>query len=165
MDHIENTHAAPFTNPEATETARRLIAAVEDAYRPEVPTSYRDTSLLPKVGDAPPVPQPDNRVVPQWAVGTAVASIGVGAGVTGIGCGAWLVFQGLSAVSLAGVLVVIAPFAGVAVVALAVGAAASKVKANSSTSTHIYQAPVTKTTEVRTQTRGMFSRTRNELHD
>jgi hypothetical protein len=157
-DHA--AQARPLSEFQAAVEARRII---DEAYRP-VPavTSYRDDSPVPATGPTPPVPQPDQRIVPAWAAGVAVASVGVGAGVTGLGCGAWLLLQGLSAVTLWGVLAVVAPFAGVAMVATAIGAAVSRARAG--VSTHIYQAPVTKHTELTTHTRGMFSRTRNELH-
>nr|WP_208036671.1 hypothetical protein [Streptomyces cyanogenus] len=46
-----------MTDEEAADEARRIIA---DAYRPlpEMPTSYRDTSPVPRYGTALPVPQP-----------------------------------------------------------------------------------------------------------
>ncbi len=162
MEHTDRTPSTPLTESEAAAEARRII---ESAYRPDmVPTltSYRDTSPVPEIGTTPPVQLPDQRVVPEWAAGVAVASIGVGLGVTGLGCGAWLILQGLSSVTLLGVLAIVAPFAGLAAVATAIGAAVSRARTGSST--HIYQAPVTKRTEVTTHTRGMFSRTRNELH-
>lgn len=162
MEH-NTDHAAqarPLSEFQAAVEARRII---DEAYRP-VPavTSYRDDSPVPATGSTPPVPQPDQRIVPAWAAGVAVASIGVGAGVTGLGCGAWLLLQGLSAVTLWGVLAVVAPFAGVAMVATAIGAAVSRTKAG--TSQHVYQGTVIKNTAVTTHTRGLLSRTRNELH-
>jgi hypothetical protein len=87
------------------------------------------------VGNTPHVAQPDTRIVPAWATGIAVASIGVGAGATGIGCAAWLLFQGLSAVSVPSLerfaWIVIAPFAGIAMAATAIGTAFSRAKKSS----------------------------------
>jgi hypothetical protein len=84
------------------------------------------------IGTASPVSQPDSRIVPAWAAGIAVASIGVGAGATGIGCAAWLLFQGLSAVSVPSLerfaWIVIAPFAGVAMAATAISSLINKAK-------------------------------------
>lgn len=154
----------PLTESAATTEAHRLI---REAYRQEttpvvtpVVTSFRDTSPVPAIGTAPPVVQPDSRIVPQWAIGTAVASIGIGAGVTGIGCGAWLVLQGLSSVTLLGVLAVIAPFAGVAVAALAVGGAISR--ARRASTTNIYRGTVIKRTEITSTARGIGARSRIE---
>lgn len=84
------------------------------------------------IGNSPAVPQPDSRIVPQWAAGLAVASIGVGAGSTGLGCAAWLLFKGLSLVSVPGLerfaWIIIAPFAGLTMLATAIGCALSKAK-------------------------------------
>ncbi|WP_254707343.1 hypothetical protein, partial [Streptomyces lunaelactis] len=96
-----------MSESEAALKAKRILEA---AYRPEptpsFPTSFRDDSPVPRFGTTPPVHQDDRRIVPAWAAGIAVASIGVGAGVTGIGCGTWLVLQGLASVTLYGVLMV-----------------------------------------------------------
>ncbi|GHE56388.1 hypothetical protein GCM10018785_27110 [Streptomyces longispororuber] len=156
----------PMTDAEAKAEAQRII---EENFRPEVPvvrhipTSFRDDSPLPAYGDTPPVPQNDKRIVPAWAAGIAVASIGVGAGITGIGCGAWLVLKGLASVTLNGVLMVTLPFAGVAMVATAIGGAINK--ARSAVTTHVYEAPVTQNTQINniSNQRGMFSRTRNDV--
>lgn len=150
-----------LTESEASAEAYRLI---REAYRPEAPapmaTSFRDASPVPAVGTTPPVPQPDSRIVPQWAAGVAVASIGVGAGVTGLGCGAWLVLQGLSSVTLLGVLAIAAPFAGAAMLATAVGAAISK--ARSASTTNIYKGSVVQRTEITSTARGIGARSRIE---
>jgi hypothetical protein len=152
----------PLTAAEAAAEAARLIA---EAYQPEesaplMPTSYRDTTPVPAIGDALPVPQPDSRIVPAWAAGVAVASIGVGAGVTGLGCGAWLVLQGLASVTLTGVLLVTAPFAGVAAAATAIGSAFARVRRASTT--NIYKGQVIQRTEVTATARGMLARAKAE---
>lgn len=154
----------PLTETEASAEADRLI---REAYRPEVSapmvTSYRDpvpAPTAPAIGTTPPVPQPDSRIVPEWATGIAVASIGIGAGVTGIGCGAWLVFQGLSSVTLLGVIAIAAPFVGIATVATAIGAAISKAKRSSTT--NVYQGTVIKRTDITSTARGIGARSRIE---
>ncbi|MFJ7050029.1 hypothetical protein ACIQVC_42480 [Streptomyces sp. NPDC101112] len=150
----------PLTEPEASAEAARLI---REAYRPEstpAATSFRDTSPVPAIGTAAPVAQPDSRIVPEWATGIAVASIGIGAGVTGIGCGAWLVFQGLSSVTLLGVIAIAAPFVGIATVATAIGAAISKAKRSSTT--NVYQGTVIKRTEITSTARGIGARSQIE---
>lgn len=148
----------PLTESQASAEAARLI---HEAYRQEATvTSFRDTSPVPAIGDMPPVLQPDRRIVPEWAVGVAVASIGIGAGVTGLGCGAWLVLQGLSSVTLFGVLAIAAPFAGIAVVAMAVGAAVSRAK--SASTTNVYQGTVIKRTDITSTARGIGARSRIE---
>ncbi|MFF0794318.1 hypothetical protein [Streptomyces spiralis] len=148
-----------MSDAEATAEARRIIA---DAYRPapEVPTSYRDTSPLPAYGDTPPVLQPDHRIVPAWAAGTAVAGIGVGAACVGVGCGVWLACQGFAAVSLTSVLFVTLPIAAVAAVVAAVGSALRSVKAAHAEHHHHYTGPV-RQENTTTHTRGVFARTTN----
>ncbi|MFK0182392.1 hypothetical protein ACIQVR_41280 [Streptomyces xanthochromogenes] len=162
FDHITR----PLTDAEAKAEAERIITQSFQTETPPVrqfPTSFRDDTKLPAYGDTPPVHQDDKRIVPAWAAGIAVASIGVGAGITGIGCGAWLVLQGLASVTLYGVLMVTLPFAGVAMVATAIGGAFSK--ARRSVSKTVYEGPVTQNTQINntTTTRGMFSRTRNDV--
>ncbi|MFB6860837.1 hypothetical protein ACFCZQ_09915 [Streptomyces virginiae] len=163
MDPLHTQHGMPES--EAAAEARRLID--DWAAKPvhHHPTSFRDDTAPPAFGTTPPVKQPDHRIVPAWAAGIAVASIGVGAGVTGIGCGAWLVLQGLASVSLAGVLMVTLPFAGLAMAATAIGGAINR--ARSAVTKNIYEGPVTMRTEItnNSTTRGMFfPRTRNDIH-
>ncbi|MCX4971006.1 hypothetical protein OHA98_41060 [Streptomyces sp. NBC_00654] len=154
----------PLTDDEAAAEAQRILKSAfvrPDAEQP-AQTSYRDDTPLPRFGTTPPVPQDDRRIVPAWAAGIAVASIGVGAGITGMGCGAWLVLQGLASVTLYGVLMVTLPLAGVAMVATAIGGAISK--ARSASTTTVYEGPVVQNTQItNTSQRGMFARTRNDV--
>lgn len=158
----QSPESEPLTESEAAAEARRIIAAVEDIYRKPpapIPTSFRDeTPNLP--GTAAPVPQPDHRIVPPWAAGTAVAGIGVGAACVGVGCGVWLACQGFAAVSLASVLFVTLPIAAVAAVVAAVGSAIRGAKAANSTHHHHYSGPVHQKTTSST-TRGLVAKTRN----
>ena len=161
MNHLPDPQqptAEAAGQPALDAQARQFLDAVEDAMR--TPTSYRDDTPVPAIGTALPVVQPDHRLVPQWAIGTAVASIGVGAGVTGLGCGAWLVLQGLSSVTLFGVLALAAPFVGIATVATAIGGAVSK--ARRSSTTNVYQGTVIKRTEITSTARGIGARSRIE---
>jgi hypothetical protein len=139
----------------------KLIAAVEEAMTP--PTSYRDKSLpdAPAIGDTPAVAQPDSRRVPAWATGIAVASIGVGAGATGIGCAVWLAMKGLSMATLNGVLMIAAPFAGVAVIAVAVGGLLRSLRGVHTETHHHYSGHVDQRT-VHTKTSGVWARTNNQ---
>lgn len=147
----------PLSTAEASAEAARLI---HEAYRQEAlaptPTSYRDPNPAPAYGTAAPVAQPDSRIVPQWAAGVAVASIGVGAGITGLGCGAWLALQGLASVTLMGVLTVTLPLAGLAAVITAAGAAVAR--ARSASTTNVYEGTVVQRTEITSTARGMLSR-------
>lgn len=131
-----------MSDTEAAAEARRIIADFATGYQP---TSFRDDTPIPTIGTTPPVPQPDTRIAPQWAVGLAVASIGVGAGSTGLGCAAWLLFKGLSMVSVPGLerfaWIIIAPFAGAAMVLTALGGAISKAKRAALPDVHNHNGP------------------------
>lgn len=154
-----------MSDADANAEARRII---NDIYRPTpplapIPTSYRDTTEPPNVGDAQPVWQDDRRIVPAWAAGTAVASIGIGAGTTGVGCGVWLVLKGFASMSVTGVVCMGVLLTGIAFAALAMSAAFSRAKR--SVTKAVYTGPVTKHTHVTTHTRGTFSRSHTHLHN
>lgn len=136
------------------DTVRRLMAAL-DEIGTEQPTAIRVTDPDipswqdgPRVGDTPPVAQPDSRVVPPWALGLAVGSIGVGAGSVGLGCAIWLACKGLSSVihslssvTLFGVLTVAVPFAGAAMLATTIGGLISKAKRAALPDIHVHNGP------------------------
>lgn len=156
----------PLTDDEAKAEAERIIARSFQSDMPPVrpmPTSFRDDTPLPAYGDTPPVHQDDKRIVPAWAAGIAVASIGVGAGSVGLGCCAWLVLKGLASVTLNSVLMVTLPFAGFAMTVTAIGGVISKVR--SSITKNVYEGPVVQNTQINNTSnqRGMFSRTRNDV--
>ncbi|MGW3910548.1 hypothetical protein ACWEBX_03335 [Streptomyces sp. NPDC005070] len=171
MDNDRRTPAQPLSDDDAAREARRILAA----WKPDEPaaetvpttTSYRDETDVPETGDAEPVLQPETRRVPAWAAGIAVASLGIGAGTTGLGCAAWLAFKGLALVSVPSLqslaLALLAPFAGVALAAVAIGAAISKAKRSGTT--NVYKGPVTVTNkaEVNSTARGAFARNRNDI--
>ncbi|MGW1804336.1 hypothetical protein [Streptomyces sp. NPDC002078] len=163
-DHDQPAARHPrMTDAEATTEARRIIA---DAYRPvpQIPTAYRDPTPLPAYGSTPPVPQPDNRIVPAWAAGTAVAGIGVGATCVGLGCGIWLACQGFAAVTPTSVLFVTLPIAAVAAVAAAIGSAVRSVKATHNVTHHHYAGPVRQeTNSITAPAYGLIARNRNNL--
>ncbi|MFK0137934.1 hypothetical protein [Streptomyces murinus] len=151
-----------LTDTEAAAEARRIIA---DAYRPlpQTPTAYRDTTPLPAYGLTPPVPQPDRRIVPPWAAGTAVAGIGLGTTCVGVGCGIWLACQGFAAVTLTSVLFVTLPIAALAAVVTAIGSAVRSAKATHTETHHHYEGPVHQDQRnVTTTTRGVWAKTTNQ---
>jgi hypothetical protein len=123
----------PLTDSVMQAAVRDLIA--QASYRNDDPAipSHKDG---PRVGSTPHVPQPDSRIVPPWALGIAVASIGVGAGITGVGCGVWLACQGFAAITLTGVLFVTLPLAGLAMAATAIGGVISKLKQAAASEIH-----------------------------
>ncbi|MFJ9745744.1 hypothetical protein [Streptomyces chartreusis] len=156
---------------------RALIDDVESVYQPghlqPAPVkSFRDDTPVPKTGetDTAPVLQPEApRLVPQWAAGVAVASLGIGAGTTGLGCAAWLVFKGLSLVSLPSLqtfaLILLAPFVGAAALVSAIGVAVAKAKRASTTNVFKGSVHVVNKTEVNSTSRGPFARTRNDVRN
>ncbi|WP_431983122.1 hypothetical protein [Streptomyces qinglanensis] len=162
MEPLRIQHGMPES--EAAAEARRLIDDWASTPVRHHPTAFRDDTQPPAFGTTPPVKQPDQRTVPAWAAGIAVASIGVGAGITGLGVGAWLILQGLAAVTLTGVLMVTLPFAGLAMAATAIGGAINR--ARSAVTNNLYAGPVTHRTEIHnnSSTRGLFlARTRNDI--
>ncbi|MFC8239502.1 hypothetical protein [Streptomyces chartreusis] len=155
---------ARMSDAEANAEARRIIA---DAYRPvaQMPTQFRDTTPVPHYGSTPPIPQPDHRIVPAWAAGTAVAGIGTGAAFVGVGCGIWLACKGFAAVTLTSVLFVTLPIAAVAAVAVAIGSALRALKTTHTETHHHYSGPVRQETNTITAPAyGLIARNRNELH-
>lgn len=132
----------PLSESEAEAEARRIIEGLWKSEPVTTMTSYVDRTPVPAYGTAEPVRQEDRRIVPAWAAGMAVASIGVGAGVTGVGCGVWLVCQGFAAVTLTSVLFVTLPIAAVAAAVVAVGSVVRSVKATNVTTHHHYSGPV-----------------------
>ena len=149
------TAAGQATRDAAIEAAAdEMLTALNAAIaRERQKTSYRDDDLPShkdgvQIGTTPPVPQPDSRIVPPWALGLAVGSIGVGAGSVGLGCAVWLACKGLSSVihslstvTLAGVLTVAIPFAGAAMVATAIGGMISKAKKAALPDVHVHNGP------------------------
>lgn len=136
-------------------------------------TNYNNPNLPshkdgPQIGDTPPVLQPDSRIVPAWALGIAVGSLGVGAGSIGLGCAVWLACKGLSSVihslstvTLAGVLTVAIPFAGLAMIATAIGGAISKAKQAATPEIHHHNGPEYHEHQT-TNTRAVWAKTINK---
>lgn len=163
-------------NAVINQAADQMLAALNGAIDREkqTPTSVRveDPAIPsfkdgPRIGDTPPVGQPDSRIVPAWALGIAVASIGVGAGVTGVGCAVWLACKGLSSVihslstvTLAGVLTVAIPFAGAAMLATAIGGAISKARQTATTTNNHYNGNVHQE-ETHTTIKGVWAKNTN----
>lgn len=157
LDLPEPTPTAPAAGQSTQadrDNIRRLFAALDEIGTDKLTAVRVDDESIPsfedgpRVGAAPPVPQPDSRIVPAWALGIAVGSIGVGAGSIGLGCAVWLACKGLSSVihslstvTLAGVLTVAIPFAGLAMVVTAIGGAISKAKKAVVSDVHHHNGP------------------------
>ncbi|MEV1048681.1 hypothetical protein [Streptomyces sp. NPDC049916] len=163
MDPLRTQHGMPESA--AAAEARRLIDSWAAQPVRHHPTSFRDDTEPPAFGTTPPVHQDDKRVVPAWAAGIAVASIGVGAGSVGLGCCAWLVLKGLASVTLTSVLMVTLPLAGFAMAVTAVGGVITQIRSSTTRTKNVYEGPVTQNTQITNTsvTRGMFPRTRNTV--
>lgn len=159
----EPTPTAIAAGQTATPLSDAVIQAAVDHAIQEA--RQQGTSPAVVIGNTPPVQQPDSRIAPQWAVGVAVASIGVGAGSTGLGCAAWLLFKGLSLVSVPGLerfaLIVVAPFAGAAMVLTALGAAISRARV-AVTTIHNHGPVYQDQRNQETHTKGVWARTSNQ---
>lgn len=153
-----------------------LDAALDAAVEHSIAVARQgETTPRVVIGTTPPVLQPDSRIVPAWAAGIAVASIGVGAGSTGLGCAAWLLFQGLSLVSVPSLerfaWIIIAPFAGAAMVLTAGAAAISRARRAEPREIHNHNSgPVhqdNSTTEVKTKAFSLTTKNdnRKEIHE
>ncbi|MEV7500614.1 hypothetical protein [Streptomyces sp. NPDC093018] len=163
-DHDPTPRPLHMTDAEADAEARRILA---DAYQPtpRMATAYRDPAPLPAYGSTPPVVQPDNRIVPAWAAGMAVAGIGVGATCVGVGCGIWLACKGFAAVTLSSVLFVTLPIAALAAVVTAIGSAVRSAKATRTETHHHYTGPVRmENNTITAPAYGLIARNRNELN-
>lgn len=167
MTHLSGPKPAAPAAGQATNplTDAVIAAAIDNAIEK---AKRHNTTPQAVIGNSPPVPQPDSRLVPAWALGIAVSSIGVGAGSIGLGCAAWLVCKGLSSVihslssvTLLGVLTVAAPFAGFAMVATAIGGAISKAKKAAPPEIHQTYTGNVHQEVVHTETRAVWAKTIN----
>ncbi|MGW9245764.1 hypothetical protein [Streptomyces badius] len=77
-------------DPTIRRNADQLMAAINDI---EKATSYRDPTTLPVVGDMPPVPQPGQPPMSQWAVNTSGVIKAVSVASLPVGGALWLVGQ------------------------------------------------------------------------
>lgn len=148
--------------PDIRRNADQLMAAINEISM-ERATAYRDDSPLPAVGPTPPVPQPGQPPMSQWAVdasgvmkGLAVASLPVGGGL-------WLAGQvdPLALAIIGGV-----PIAGALALARLVSKIKNAVEAAPPTVTQHYYGPVTQDSRsITTDTRGLWARTNNRMEE
>lgn len=83
--------AQPTQVGQPTAQAQQIINAIEEVYAP--PTTYRDETPLPSVGPTPPVPQPGQAPMSQWAIDASGILRGVAVASLPVGTGLWLVGQ------------------------------------------------------------------------
>ncbi|CAH9419534.1 hypothetical protein SGL43_06589 [Streptomyces globisporus] len=139
------------------QNADRLLAAIRDI---EQSTYHRDDTKLPAVGDAPPVPQPGQPPMSQWAVNASGVIKAVSVASLPVGGALWLVGQ-VDPWAL-GII-----FGSPIVAALAVARLVAKVKdANQATQPNVqnyYGNVHHDTRNVTSTTRGVIANTRNQL--
>lgn len=146
-------------DPAIRRNADQLMAAI-DEIQIEQATSYRDTSPLPAVGPTPPVQQPGQLAMSQWAIDASGVLKGVGAVSIPIGVAVWIVGQ-VEPLTLAII------FGSPAIAALALARLVAKVKdANQNAPqpvTNHFHGPVHHDTRtVTSTTRGVIANTRNQ---
>ncbi|MEW2467886.1 hypothetical protein AB0919_23120 [Streptomyces sp. NPDC046994] len=125
MPHGPAHETAPLSPAQQATAADLIEAALKiPAIRPEPKTSYKDPTP-PQPTGAQPVKQDDRRVVPQWAVGVAVAGTGIGLMSVGVGLGAKLFFE---SVTTEGVIVVALIVTAPVLLISAAGIALSKLR-------------------------------------
>ncbi|MYW33610.1 hypothetical protein [Streptomyces sp. SID2119] len=138
--------------------ADQLMAAINEI-QIEKATSYRDTSPLPAVGSAPPVQQPGQLAMSQWATDASGVLKAVSVASLPIGVGVWIVGQ-VEPLTL-GII-----FGSPAVAALAVARLVAKVKdanqaAPQPVTNHFHGNVHHDTRNVTSTTRGVIANTRN----
>ncbi|MEV5619415.1 hypothetical protein [Streptomyces bacillaris] len=145
--------------PDPVMARAREIAAAVDEVLAEKATSYRDPAPLPAVGPTPPVAQPGQPPMSQWATDASGVLKGVGAVSIPIGIAVWIVGQ-VDPLTL-GII-----FGSPAVAALAVARLVAKVKdanqnAPQPVTNHYHGAVHHDTRTVTSNTRGIIANNRN----
>jgi hypothetical protein len=163
-DPKQPTTAEAARQPALDAQAQRLIAAVEDAMR--TPTSYRDTTPVPAIGSALPVPQPGIPPQSSGAVDYAVRVLSTGvATVLGSGGLALVLAASQAADPVVCGIVFGAPIGlAVPIAALSVFVKRWKQAAPDTHHHHHYNGNVVQDySQVNTTTRGVWAHTRNQL--
>ncbi|MEU2996877.1 hypothetical protein ABZ684_04770 [Streptomyces sp. NPDC006995] len=145
-------------DPTIRRNADQLMAAINDI---EKATSYRDPTTLPAIGDTPPVPQPGQPPMSQWATDASGVLKAVSAASLPIGGALWLVGQ-VDPLTLGIIL------GSPAVAALAVARLVAKVKdanqaAPQPVTNHFHGTVHHDERTVTSTTRGIIANTRNQL--
>ncbi|MFL3869225.1 hypothetical protein LT966_21740 [Streptomyces griseobrunneus] len=146
--------------PDPVMARAREIAAAVDEVLTEKATSYRDPAPLPAVGPTPPVAQPGQPPMSQWAIDASGVLKAVSVASLPIGGALWVVGQ-VDPLTL-GII-----FGSPAVAALAVARLVAKVKdANRAAQPvvqHYHGAVHQDTRTVTSTTRGVIANNRNQL--
>lgn len=142
--------------------ADQLMAAINEISM-EKATAYRDDSPLPAVGPTPPVPQPGQPPMSQWAVDASGVMKAVAVTSLPVGGALWLAGQvdPLALAIIGGV-----PIAGVLALARLVSKIKNAVEAAPATVNQHYYGPVTQDSRsITTDTRGLWARTNNHTKE
>ena len=162
-DRRPTTTAGQPTPEPANAQAQQLINAVNEALA-EQATSYRDPAPIPTTGTAPPVPQPGRPPMSQSATDASALMLSGGVATVLVGGSVSLVMVASGhADPVVCAIIFGAPAALVLALSRLMKRAREVVEAAPPVFHQHYNGTVTNTTEVNSQTRGMFSRTRNEL--
>jgi len=147
-------------DPTIRRDADQLVAAVDEALLARQVTSYRDTTPLPAIGSTPPVQQPGQPAMSQWATDASGVLKAVSIAPLPIGVGVWLVGQ-VDPLTL-GII-----FGSPVLAALALARLVAKVKdANQAVQPvvqHFHGTVHHDTRTVTSTTRGVIANTRNQL--
>ncbi|MCX4801766.1 hypothetical protein OG594_08890 [Streptomyces sp. NBC_01214] len=152
----------PDSSQAERKDAERLVNAVNEVLA--APTSYRDTSLLPAVGNATPVPQPGRPPMSQKATNASMVMLAAGAASLPIGGSTALVLYTLGHVDPAALAIgAAAPVALVLAIGALIRAASRGVQGIGAEHHHHYNGPVHQEhSTVNTQTRGLIAKTINK---
>ncbi|WP_030975163.1 hypothetical protein [Streptomyces sp. NRRL S-1824] len=145
------------------EQARQVAAAVDAVYV-EKPTSYRDDTPLPIIGDTPPVQQPGRPAMSSRATDASVLMLAAG-GTSFLVCGgaALVMWASESADPVVCGIVFGAPTALILAIGRLVGRVKATVEAAPAPVHHHYNGPVTQDSRsITTTTRGVIANTRNQ---
>lgn len=164
---LHDPAAHPLTDAEAKVRAQQILA--EWARPAATETSYLDPSPVPAYGTTPPVPQPGRPPMSQRATDASVLMRTGSIAALSVSGGASLVLYTLSQVDPAALAI---GAAGPVALVLAAGyllRSLGRAKADMSTTTthHHYTGPVVqdhRSVTTTTTTKGMFARTRNDVH-
>ncbi|GAA3595294.1 hypothetical protein [Streptomyces osmaniensis] len=144
-----------------SEQARKLIDAVNDAMA--VPTSYRDETPVPKVGDTPPVPQAGRPPMSQKATDASVMMLSAGVASVPIGGMTSLVIYTLGHADPVSLAIGAAAPAALAVPIIALSMLIKRAKSAVPDVHHHHYAGNVDQRTVNSNTRGVWASNRNQL--
>ncbi|MGW2594784.1 hypothetical protein ACWCXC_31585 [Streptomyces sp. NPDC001515] len=145
-------------DPDIRRNADKLMAAINEIQM-ERPTAFRDDTPLPVVGTAPPVPQPGQPPMSQWAVDASGVMKAIAVTSLPVGGALWIVGQ-VDPLTLG--IMCGSPVA----LALAVGRLVARIKATDEaapapTHNHYYGTVTQDSRNITSTTRGVIANNRN----